>query len=87
MTKPEDAVPSYDSPDGVKFLSPYSTGDYLPHSCANAAGLFFEQKQQNHLGFKKRKAKYLPRVKPGELGRGENLHKNTCCYRKCSRKP
>lgn len=65
MTKSENAVPSYDFPGGVKFLSPYSDGDYLPLSCADLVGLFIEQKQQNHLGFKRRKAKYLPRVKRG----------------------
>lgn len=65
MTKSENAAPSYDFSDGVKFPSPYSAGDYLPLSCADLVGLFIEQKQQNHLGFKKRKAKYLPSVKPG----------------------
>lgn len=65
MTKSEDALPSYEFPGGVNFLSPWSAGDYLPLSCAGLVGLFVEQKQQNQHDSKMRKAKYVPGVKPG----------------------
>lgn len=42
MAKSENAVPNYDFPDGVKFLSPYSAGDYLPLICTDLGGLFIE---------------------------------------------
>lgn len=81
MTKSENAVPSYDVPDGVKFLSPYSAGDYLPLSCADLVGLIIEQNLQNHLCFKKRKAKYLLRMKSGQLW-WDKLHEETLLLEK-----
>lgn len=48
MTTSENAVPSYNFPDSIKFLSTYSAVDNLP----GCAGMFSEQKQQKHCCYK-----------------------------------
>lgn len=54
MTKSENAVPSYDFLDGVKFLIPYSAGD-LPLICADVAGLSLNGNNKIILALKREK--------------------------------